>query len=274
MTPSMDPGDRRPAGLCAGAGHVVLYGNPAFVARFGARCIGMPAREVMVDLPDAAFQTLDAVLAEGRPLARWVQLGDEEWRMTVTPRRDPEDDLDLWRGLPPACSIGSAGGPAPGTGLTAAEDRVRWTARTGRPFASSPARWYTSLVPAPFRQPTRQRLAAPPADPLAALPRPLRDRERGSRAGVTPRRLASIGIAATIAAAVIVGIASLGPGGSIAPVGEVQERPPPVPHPALHRSPVKWRDGRDQARLPSRAASHPCRLRNRRPTPPQPQSRP
>ncbi len=92
MTPSMDPGDRRPAGLCAGAGHVVLYGNPAFVARFGARCIGMPAREVMVDLPDAAFQTLDAVLAEGRPLARWVQLGDEEWRMTVAPRRDPEDD--------------------------------------------------------------------------------------------------------------------------------------------------------------------------------------
>ena len=92
MIPSMDPSDRRPAGLCAGTGHVVLYGNPAFVARFGARCIGMPAREVMVDLPDAAFRTLDAVLAEGRPLARWVQLGDEEWRMTVTPRRDPEDD--------------------------------------------------------------------------------------------------------------------------------------------------------------------------------------
>ncbi|MBA2756373.1 MAG: peptidoglycan DD-metalloendopeptidase family protein [Chloroflexi bacterium] len=54
------------------------------------------------------------------------------------------------------------------------------------------------------------------------MPRPLRDRERGSRAGVTRRRLASIGIAATIAAAVIVGIASLGPGGSITPVGEVQ----------------------------------------------------
>lgn len=86
------PADRRPAGLCAGAGHVVLYGNPAFVARFGSRCIGMPAREVMVDLPDTAFKTLDAVLETGRPLARWVRLGEEEWRMTVTPRRDPEDD--------------------------------------------------------------------------------------------------------------------------------------------------------------------------------------
>ncbi len=86
------PADRRPAGLCAGPGHVVLYGNPAFIARFGARCIGMPAREVMGDLPDAAFQTLDAVLREGRPLARWVRVANEEWRMTVTPRRDPEDD--------------------------------------------------------------------------------------------------------------------------------------------------------------------------------------
>lgn len=75
---------------------------------------------------------------------------------------------------------------------------------------------------APSLQPTRHRLAARSTDPLASLPRPLRDRERRSIVGMTPRRLATLAIAATIAAAVIVGIASLGPGGSITPVGEVQ----------------------------------------------------
>ena len=83
----------RPAGICAGPGHVLIYGNPAFHAQFGPRCIGMPAREVMVDLPDAAFALLDAVLEGGRPLARWVQRGDEQWRLTAMPRRDPETAL-------------------------------------------------------------------------------------------------------------------------------------------------------------------------------------
>ncbi len=85
------PSETRPAGLCAGAGHVVIYGNPAFDAQFGARCIGMPAREVMVDLPEAAFDLLDRVLEGGRPLARWVERRGRDWRLTATPRRDPED---------------------------------------------------------------------------------------------------------------------------------------------------------------------------------------
>jgi hypothetical protein len=79
----------RPAGICAGPGHVLIYGNPAFHAQFGARCIGMPAREVMVDLPETAFALFDAVLERGRPLARWIEREGQDWRLTAMPRRDP-----------------------------------------------------------------------------------------------------------------------------------------------------------------------------------------
>jgi hypothetical protein len=79
----------RPAGFCAGPGHVLIYGNPAFHAQFGSRCIGMPAREVMVDLPDTAFALFDAVLERGRPLARWIERDGRDWRLTAMPRRDP-----------------------------------------------------------------------------------------------------------------------------------------------------------------------------------------
>ena len=79
----------RPAGICAGPGHVLIYGNPAFHAQFGARCIGMPAREVMVDLPETAFALFDAVLERGTPLARWIERDGRDWRLTATPRRDP-----------------------------------------------------------------------------------------------------------------------------------------------------------------------------------------
>ena len=80
----------RPAGLCAGPGHVVVYGNPAFVSAFGVQSVGLPAREGMLGLPGAAFALLDAVLHEGRPLARWVIRDGEEWRLTAMPRFDPE----------------------------------------------------------------------------------------------------------------------------------------------------------------------------------------
>jgi PAS domain-containing protein len=80
---------RRPAGICRGPGHIVIYGNPAFVALFGAEAVGMPARESLLDLPPGAFALLDAVLARGKPLARWIRFGGEEWRMTVAPRQDP-----------------------------------------------------------------------------------------------------------------------------------------------------------------------------------------
>jgi len=80
----------RPAGLCRGAGHIVDYGNPAFVAAFGERAVGLPARESMLGLPVEAFLLLDAVFRHGRPLARWVRLDDDDRRLTALPRFDPE----------------------------------------------------------------------------------------------------------------------------------------------------------------------------------------
>lgn len=83
-------GGQRPAAFCVGAGHMVVYGNAAFQAAFGKSAVGLPAREVMLDLPQQAFALLDAVLVGGRPLARWVRRGSETWRLTCTPRIDPE----------------------------------------------------------------------------------------------------------------------------------------------------------------------------------------
>jgi hypothetical protein len=80
---------RRPAAICHGPGHLVKYGNPAFVAIFGAQCVGLPAREGLLSLPPDAFVLLDVVLAKGRPFSRWIHLGKEEWRMTAVPRVDP-----------------------------------------------------------------------------------------------------------------------------------------------------------------------------------------
>jgi hypothetical protein len=68
---------------------VVKYGNPAFVTIFGAQCVGLPAREGLLDLPADAFALLDVVLAQGRPFSRWLRLGEVEWRMTAAPRVDP-----------------------------------------------------------------------------------------------------------------------------------------------------------------------------------------
>lgn len=73
-----------------GHGHVVVYGNPAFRTMFGATAVGLPARESMLGLPPSAFGLLDAVLEEGRPLARWIDREDGRWRLTAVPRRDPE----------------------------------------------------------------------------------------------------------------------------------------------------------------------------------------
>ena len=81
---------RRPAGLCVGPGHRLVHGNPAFLAEFGRAAIGLPAREVMLGLPPETFALLDAVLAQGRPLARWIRRDDGEWRLTAMPRLDPE----------------------------------------------------------------------------------------------------------------------------------------------------------------------------------------
>ena len=79
-----------PAAFCSGPGHIIRYGNPAFLAAFGPHCVGLPAREGLIDLPPEAFALLDAVLAAGRPLARWIRRQSGEWRLTAAPRLDPE----------------------------------------------------------------------------------------------------------------------------------------------------------------------------------------
>jgi hypothetical protein len=86
----LDASLMRPAGLCSGAGHRIDYGNPAFLASFGAGVVGLPAREVLLDLPAEAFELFDLAFRQGRPLGRWIRLDDQEWRLTAMPRLDPE----------------------------------------------------------------------------------------------------------------------------------------------------------------------------------------
>ena len=90
--PSIERADgatTRPAGMCRGAGHLVVYGNPAFRDVFGAQCVGLPAREGLVGLPADGFAVLDRVLRGGRPAARWIRMKGFEWRLTAAPRLDP-----------------------------------------------------------------------------------------------------------------------------------------------------------------------------------------
>ena len=81
---------------------MVVHGNPALRAAFGDVSIGLPAREGILGLPPEAFALLDAVYGQGRPLARWIQRGDAEWRLTAAPRKDPGDRGGVRRRLPPA----------------------------------------------------------------------------------------------------------------------------------------------------------------------------
>jgi hypothetical protein len=79
---------RHPAALLYGLGHVVVHGNPPFRDLFGAGCLGLPAAEALLDLPRAAFDLMDLVYREGRPLARWITLRGAQWRLTIAERRD------------------------------------------------------------------------------------------------------------------------------------------------------------------------------------------
>ncbi len=79
---------KRPAAMCLGPGHILVYGNPAFVAAFGRESVGLPAREALICLPGAAFDLLDAVFIQGRPLARWIRMAGEDWRLTAMPRTE------------------------------------------------------------------------------------------------------------------------------------------------------------------------------------------
>ena len=78
----------RPAAICAGAGHVVMYANPSFIDSFGPVAVGLPAREGILGLAGPAFDLLDAVYRDARPLGRWVERDGVAWRMTAIPRRD------------------------------------------------------------------------------------------------------------------------------------------------------------------------------------------
>jgi hypothetical protein len=66
----------------------VVHANAPFRELFGAELTGLPAAEVLIDLPHGAFELLDLVYREGRPLARWITLRGTEWRLTVAPRGD------------------------------------------------------------------------------------------------------------------------------------------------------------------------------------------
>jgi hypothetical protein len=79
-----------PATFHLGAGHRIVHGNPAFLAEFGAACLGLPAREALLELPTEAFELMDRVYRSGRPLACRVRVGQADRRLVVTARRDPE----------------------------------------------------------------------------------------------------------------------------------------------------------------------------------------
>ena len=76
------------AALLYGPGHVVVHGNAPFRALFSPGCLGLPAAEALLDLPRAAFDVMDLVYREGRPLARWIALRGARWRLTIAERRD------------------------------------------------------------------------------------------------------------------------------------------------------------------------------------------
>ncbi|MBI3749290.1 MAG: hypothetical protein HY262_10670 [Chloroflexi bacterium] len=84
------PGPPYPAAFHVGAGHMIVHGNRAFMAAFGERSIGQPAREAMVDLPSAAFELMDLVYQGGKPLACRIMTPAGERRLVVAARRDPE----------------------------------------------------------------------------------------------------------------------------------------------------------------------------------------
>jgi hypothetical protein len=72
---------------------LVVHGNPAFIAAFGEQAVGMPAREILLDFPTEGFALFDLVLAEGKPLARWIRFAEEDWRLTVAPRMDATGEV-------------------------------------------------------------------------------------------------------------------------------------------------------------------------------------
>ena len=83
-------GPPHPAAFHVGAGHMIVHGNRAFLDAFGRGCIGQPAREALLDLPPAAFELMDLVYRDGKPLACRIETPAGVRRLVVAARRDPE----------------------------------------------------------------------------------------------------------------------------------------------------------------------------------------
>jgi len=79
-----------PAAFHDGPAHVIRWLNPPFAELFPEARPGLPAREALTGLGGVAFELMDRVLREGRPLARRVATPAGERRLVVVPRRDIE----------------------------------------------------------------------------------------------------------------------------------------------------------------------------------------
>lgn len=93
VSPSVEPratAAPRPAAMLYGPGHVIVHGNPAFLAEFGAACLGLPAAEALLRLPARAFELMDLAYREGRSVAGWIRVDGEPRRLVVAVRRDIE----------------------------------------------------------------------------------------------------------------------------------------------------------------------------------------
>jgi hypothetical protein len=92
VAPGVAPGAAvaQPAALLHGPGHVIVHGNPPFLAEFGEATVGLPVAEALISLPGAAFEVIQRVYVRGAPLACWIEVSGERRRLTVAPRKDVE----------------------------------------------------------------------------------------------------------------------------------------------------------------------------------------
>ena len=78
----------QPVALLYGPGHVIVHGNPPFLAEFGEDAVGLPAAEALLSLPGLVFDVIQRVYVRGTPLACWIEVSGERRRLTAAPRRD------------------------------------------------------------------------------------------------------------------------------------------------------------------------------------------
>lgn len=87
------PGDGGEPPEPAGSAAAQVIPHPAaFLAVFGAGIQGLPVREAMTGLSRRAFDLMDRVLREGRPLAMRVTAPVGERRLVLVRRKDVETD--------------------------------------------------------------------------------------------------------------------------------------------------------------------------------------